>query len=166
MSAFDIEVQRDCSAAAPDAAQLRAWAQLAVTEVRGEAPEQTIGELVIRLVDPAESQSLNAGYRGKDKPTNVLSFPAAKLPFELPELPQPLGDLVICAEVVNTEAAEQGKTPQAHWAHMVIHGCLHLLGYDHLSDEDADVMEAAERRLLATLNFPDPYATHTIQDDV
>jgi probable rRNA maturation factor len=112
----------------------------------------------IRLVDEDESQSLNRDYRGKDKPTNVLSFP-----FELPpgvddaEAQALLGDLVICVPVVQREAAEQGKTEPQHWAHLVIHGALHLLGFDHIEPEDAEVMENIERRVLADLGLPDPY---------
>lgn len=111
-------------------------------------------ELTIRLVDEQEGRELNSQYRGKDYATNVLSFP-----FEVPEgidLPL-LGDLVICAPVMAREAAEQEKTEQAHWAHLVIHGTLHLLGYDHIKDEDAALMEGREIALLAELGFADPY---------
>ncbi|MGD8590488.1 MAG: rRNA maturation RNase YbeY [Chromatiales bacterium] len=111
-------------------------------------------EVVVRLVDEAESRRLNLAYRGKDCPTNVLSFP-----FEAPpEVPSPLlGDLVICAPVVVREARAQGKTELAHWAHMVVHGVLHLQGYDHQSDAEAQRMEGQERAILARLHFPDPY---------
>ena len=110
--------------------------------------------LVIRLVDEAESRQLNRDYRGRDKPTNVLSFP-----FEAPPgVPsEHLGDLVICAPVVAREALEQGKSPAHHWAHMVVHGVLHLRGYDHLEPADAEAMEARERRILAGFGIPDPY---------
>lgn len=111
-------------------------------------------ELTIRIVDSAESQQLNHQYRQKDKPTNVLSFP-----FEVPEGIELdlLGDLVICAEIVETEATEQNKALEAHWAHMVIHGCLHLLGYDHISDDEADEMEALEIKILMQMGFSNPY---------
>jgi len=111
-------------------------------------------EVVIRLVDEAESRHLNLTYRGKDGPTNVLSFP-----FEAPPgVPSHLlGDLVICAPVVVAEARAQGKTELAHWAHMVVHGVLHLQGYDHQNDAEAQRMEALERSILAHLHFPDPY---------
>jgi len=117
----------------------------------------TIGdefEVTIRLVDEAESQSLNSEYRGKDKPTNVLSFP-----FEAPmDLDVPLlGDLVICTQVVNQEAKEQQKPLLHHWAHLTIHGILHLRGYDHINDDEAEEMEALEVQLLASLDIPDPY---------
>ncbi|SFM72981.1 rRNA maturation RNase YbeY [Halopseudomonas yangmingensis] len=148
---LDLDIQRACELTPqPDDESFIRWASLALREKPGQ-------ELTIRLVDAEESRTLNRDYRGKDQPTNVLSFPA-ELP---PELDIPLlGDLVICVPVVNQEAAEQHKLPEAHWAHMVIHGCLHLLDYDHIEDADADVMEALEVRLLAELGFPDPYANH------
>jgi probable rRNA maturation factor len=115
----------------------------------------------IRIVGTAESRHLNRLWRGKDKPTNVLSFPAGDIQppassLQSPALP--LGDLVICAPVVVREAREQGKTLRAHWAHMVVHGVLHLLGYDHEIDRDAGFMEAREVNLLATFGYPNPYA--------
>ena len=110
--------------------------------------------LVIRIVDEAESRQLNRDYRGKDSPTNVLSFP-----FEAsPGVPnEHLGDLVICAPVVKREAKEQGKVESHHWAHMVIHGVLHLRGHDHQDNAEAEIMENLERQLLAGLGLPDPY---------
>ena len=111
-------------------------------------------EVTIRLVDEPESHELNLTYRGMDKPTNVLSFP-----FEAPpqvELPL-LGDLVICRQVVEREAAEQRVPPEAHWAHMVVHGCLHLLGYDHIEDEEAEEMESLEAEIMLAMGYPDPY---------
>lgn len=116
-------------------------------------------DISIRLVDTAESQSLNLHYRHKDKPTNVLSFPS-ELPEEiLPMLAQsPLGDLVICIPVVLAEALEQHKTPEAHFTHMVVHGTLHLMGYDHeLGTTEATEMEAIEIQVLQQLGFANPY---------
>ncbi len=113
-------------------------------------------EQTIRIVDDAESQHLNATYRGIDKPTNVLSFPAE--PNEYLDYTQ-LGDLVICAPVVVREAQEQGKTEQAHWAHMVVHGMLHLQGFDHTNDADAAEMEALEIEILASLGHTNPYSS-------
>ncbi len=134
----------------PSEQQFEQWANAALAD-RSPFDEP---ELTIRLCDEAESQELNHEYRGKDKPTNVLSFP-----FEAPpEVPIPLlGDLVICAQVVAREADEQSKTAEAHWAHMVVHGCLHLLGYDHIKDDEAEIMEDLERQILAQLGYPDPY---------
>lgn len=127
----------------PAPASLRAFASAAGAE----------GALCLRLVDAEESRALNHRFRGKDRPTNVLSFPADSPLVEEPEL----GDIVLCAPVIAAEAAEQGKTARAHWAHMVVHGVLHLCGYDHIDDDEARVMEAAERRILAGLGFADPY---------
>ncbi|MGE6568027.1 rRNA maturation RNase YbeY [Shewanella vesiculosa] len=132
----------------PTQAEFETWVRTAVGQTMPEV------ELTIRIVEVAESQLLNLTYRGKDKPTNVLSFP-----FEAPpevELPL-LGDLVICAHVVEQEAIEQNKPLNAHWAHMVIHGCLHLLGYDHIIDQEADEMESLETRLVEGLGFTNPY---------
>ncbi|MAX85411.1 MULTISPECIES: rRNA maturation RNase YbeY [Thalassolituus] len=138
----------------PTEEQLTLWAS---TALKGRTDFEE-PELTIRLTDEEESQALNSEYRGKDKPTNVLSFP-----FEMPPgIPlELLGDLVICVGVVEQEAKEQEKTTEAHWAHMVIHGCLHLLGYDHIKDDEAEEMEALERDLLASLGYPDPYAADT-----
>ncbi len=111
-------------------------------------------ELTIRLVDEAESQHLNLTYRQQDTPTNVLSFPMdTDVPFDIPLL----GDLVICAPVVAKEALQQGKSEYHHWAHMVIHGTLHLFGYDHITDKDADEMETIEINILQQFKIPNPY---------
>lgn len=115
-------------------------------------------ELTIRVVGAAESRKLNRTWRGKDKPTNVLSFPALPVGNGRHELVPELGDLAICAPVVAREAREQGKPAQAHWAHMVVHGVLHLLGYDHEVDRDAQIMEAREADILAGLGYSNPYA--------
>ena len=118
---------------------------------------KTDAELSIRIVDKDEIQQLNASYRNKDKPTNVLSFPA-----ELPEAVQIplLGDIIICAPIVEEEAREQQKSTESHWAHMLIHGTLHLLGYDHIDDTEAEIMEGVEIKLMQSLDFESPY-----QDD-
>lgn len=145
---IEVDIQRATDAPdQPDDDSLMRWAALALRNNSGS-------ELTIRLVDAEESQELNREYRHKDYPTNVLSFPA-DLPPEL-EIPL-LGDLVICVPVVNREAAEQGKRREDHWAHMVIHGCLHLLGHDHIEDSEAEIMEQLERELLAELGVADPY---------
>lgn len=114
------------------------------------------GELVIRIVGEPESASLNQRYRGKEGPTNVLAFPAGDMNVPGQEL-RPLGDIVICGPVVAREAGEQQKPMQEHWAHIIIHACLHLCGYDHEHDEEADRMESRERVLLSELGIPDPY---------
>ena len=136
----------------PSEEQLSLWASTAL-QGRTEFEEP---ELTIRLTDDEESQALNSEYRGKDKPTNVLSFP-----FEMPPgIPlELLGDLIICVGVVEQEAKEQEKTTEAHWAHMVIHGCLHLLGYDHIKDDEAEEMEALEIKILGDWGIKNPYET-------
>jgi len=140
------------AAAVPSPAKLRKWA-------RSAAGSRRKGEITVRIVSASESAALNSEYRGKQGPTNVLSFPAgaAAAPAARGEL-LPIGDVVICASVVAREAREQGKKPDAHWAHMVVHGTLHLLGFDHETRREAAVMEKRERTLLATLGFPDPYS--------
>ena len=135
-------------AGVPAAVSFRKWVAAAL---KGRIRE---ADLAIRIVDEREGQALNRHYRGKDYATNVLSFPA-----ELPEgvkLPL-LGDLVICAPVVAREAAEQGKPVAAHYAHLTVHGVLHLLGLDHEDDREAEAMEQLERDILAGLGLPDPY---------
>lgn len=111
-------------------------------------------EVTVRLVDNAEISELNQEYRGKNAPTNVLSFPCD---WDLPEEPRLLGDIVIAVEVVNQEAKAQQKKMEAHWAHIVIHGLLHLLGYDHIDEAQAEEMETLEKKILEQLGFPDPY---------
>jgi probable rRNA maturation factor len=143
----------------PHATSLAKWANLAFDVSQSRKPPSM--PLTIRIVGVAESRVLNRTWRGKDKPTNVLSFPADSS-VELPaaarsEEQLPLGDLAICAPVVAREAREQGKDPRAHWAHMVVHGVLHLLGYDHENDRDADVMESREVKILAEFGYANPY---------
>ena len=147
-ASVDVQFATEASAL-PAAKMIRQWAQAALDGVEGRS------ELTVRIVDEAESAELNHTYRHVSGPTNVLSFPF--------EAPGPLrisllGDVVICAPVVEREAREQGKPAEAHWAHMVVHGTLHLLGYDHQEEGDASRMESEERQILAALGFPDPYA--------
>jgi len=132
----------------PAPEEVRHWVDCALAGRRPAA------ELAVRIVDEAEITALNRRYRGKDGATNVLSFPFDAMPGVETEQ---LGDIVICAPVVASEAVTQGKSLQAHWAHIVIHGVLHLLGYDHHLDDEAQQMEALEIRLLASLGLPDPY---------
>ncbi|NIP15483.1 MAG: rRNA maturation RNase YbeY [Pseudomonadales bacterium] len=135
----------------PSVAHIEGWAAAALEELGddGEPPE-----LCIRIVDGQESRELNARYRGKDKPTNVLSFPAD---VDLPE-GKLLGDVVICAPVVGAEAVEQGKSSEDHFAHMVVHGVLHLGGYDHEQSGEAELMETIEKKILERVGVADPYA--------
>ena len=138
-------------AGGPSPTSFRQWIAAALKGARRRKP----AEVAIRIVDTDEGRSLNLTYRGKDYATNVLSFPA-ELP---PGLHLPLlGDLAICAPVVAREAAEQHKHPRDHWAHLTVHGTLHLLGYDHLVEAEAEAMEALETRILAGLGIADPYA--------
>lgn len=134
----------------PSTAQFKKWVKEGLRTKLSEA------EVSIRIVDKEEMTFLNSTYRNKNKPTNVLSFPA-DLPEDI-ELSVPLlGDIVICAEVILEEAQEQQKNPEAHWAHMIVHGLLHLQGYDHENNADAEVMEAEEKTILKRLGFDDPY---------
>jgi len=145
---IDVVVQNACSlSAVPSDLQFERWATAALQE-RGDA------ELLIRLVEREESRQLNARYRNRDKATNVLSFPT-DLPAEV-DLPL-LGDIVICAPLVAQEAVEQNKPPESHWAHLTIHGTLHLLGFDHQTEAEAAAMESLEASLLHSFGFQNPY---------
>lgn len=145
---LNLSVQYACAAEGlPARPEIRRWARAAldVDGARG-------GQITVRFVDAEEGQALNRDYRGKDYATNVLSFP-----YEVE--PVVCGDLLICAGVVAREAAEQGKALAAHYAHLIVHGMLHLQGYDHEADEaEARAMEDCERAVLAALGYPDPYA--------
>lgn len=152
----DIEVVSE-STQVPAPADIERWISAALDSAFAE-DESSEAEISVYIVDEAESQTLNYQYRQQEKPTNVLSFPA-DIPEEL-GIPL-LGDLVICAPVVEREAVEQGKTLAAHWAHMLVHGTLHLLGYDHIEDAEAEEMEALETKILDGLGFPAPYAEST-----
>ncbi|MCV2402439.1 rRNA maturation RNase YbeY [Marinomonas sp. C2222] len=145
---LDLQIATTDTENLPNEAHFQTWLDTALANSNDDF------EVTIRLVDEEESHSLNHQYRGKDKSTNVLSFP-----FESPEgieLPL-LGDLVVCVQVVTREAHEQNKPLMHHWAHMIIHGVLHLCGYDHIKDDEAEEMEALETQLLASLSIPDPY---------
>lgn len=145
---LDLQIATEATQSLPSEADFRLWVEKALPTLGEEF------EVTIRIVDEEESHALNHEYRGQDKPTNVLSFP-----FEAPpglELPL-LGDLVICTQIVEKEAKEQDKELLHHWAHMTIHGILHLRGYDHINDDEADEMELIETQLLASLSISDPY---------
>ena len=135
------------------------WVKTTLLTESPELEPDTELELTIRIVDQDEIQTLNKTYRHKDKPTNVLSFPYEGFDFDVPEevqLPL-LGDLIICHDIVVAEARQQAKTIEEHWAHMVVHGVLHLKGYDHLEDSDAEQMEALEVKILRKLGISSPY---------
>ena len=171
---MDIQIADDLSETIeepPPSSQLHAWAQAAWQGELNAKPE-----LSLRIVSAEESQQLNNDYRGKNKPTNVLSFPM-QMEEELLALVEQgvelssgeddvlsedmlgsmLGDLAICAEVVEREAKQQNKSREAHWAHMLVHGMLHLQGYDHIEDAQAEEMESLEKNIMQTLGFADPY---------
>jgi probable rRNA maturation factor len=137
----------------PDTAFVSDW----VTRAVNAATITRDSEVSVRIVGADEIHALNHEYRQKDAPTNVLSFPAGAVAGLPNDAPQPLGDIVICASVVRDEAEAQGKTLADHWAHMLVHGTLHLLGFDHQTDVEAAAMETLERRILSTHGIADPY---------
>jgi probable rRNA maturation factor len=144
---------------APTTAEIRTWASAALGRRAAGA------ELAVRVVKPAESKRLNARYRGRNQPTNVLSFPVPEMPSTAAGgqgAPRPLGDLVICASVVRAEARRQHKAIKAHWAHLVIHGALHLLGYDHEGDDEARRMERREVAVLKRFGITNPYRSLSV----
>ncbi|MFT8211502.1 MAG: rRNA maturation RNase YbeY [Symbiopectobacterium sp.] len=145
---LDLQIASENTAGLPSEQDFQRWLEAVLPQFQPEA------EVTIRIVDEAESHELNHTYRGKDKPTNVLSFP-----FEAPPEVELLllGDLIICRQVVEQEAIEQQITTESHWAHMVIHGCLHLLGYDHIEDDEAEEMEALETEIMQQMGYADPY---------
>lgn len=145
-----IDVSRTVRAVFPSESQLRKWARAAL----GARGRNT--ELALRIVGAAEGRRLNLLWRGKDRATNVLSFPASGI-TKVDGCRRLLGDVVLCAPVVTREAKAQGKRLEHHYAHLVVHGCLHLLGYDHELRPDASRMESRERRILGELGIPDPY---------
>jgi probable rRNA maturation factor len=148
-----VDIQCASAEPVPDEDDLRSWiaAALASQNRGGDT------EISLRIVDIEEMAKHNEAFRSVAGPTNVLSFPA-NLPAEL-ELPL-LGDIVICAPIVREEAQAQHKSLPAHWAHMAVHGTLHLLGYDHIEDHEATLMEELESAILAELHFPCPYQTN------
>lgn len=150
MYRITIQANADKEVFIPSAMQMRQWAKAALRhKVRR-------GELTIRLVEKPEIKALNKTYRHKNKPTNVLSF-KADLPPEISEKVPLLGDIVICSAIVNEEAKKQNKSYKAHWAHIIIHGALHILGYDHETETEALQMETKEIKLLKSLGFSNPY---------
>jgi probable rRNA maturation factor len=152
MTGARVDMQKRVRTWSPRRADIATWTNAAL----GRRARNR--ELSVRVVGRAESRRLNAHYRGKDYPTNVLSFPATPLPTRSARTDvQPLGDLVICPHVLKTEAREQQKSLRAHWAHLVVHGALHLIGYDHERSADARRMERREIAILRQLGFTNPY---------
>jgi probable rRNA maturation factor len=148
----DLQIATQDETSLPHIDDIEKWVSSAINA--GAQTKRSEAELTVRIVDIDESQQLNNDYRGKEKPTNVLSFPFQNpLGITLPLL----GDLVVCKEVVEKEAIEQNKSLNAHWAHMLIHGTLHLLGYDHIIEKEAVLMESLETKILVELGFPAPY---------
>lgn len=154
--AVDVDVVCD-AAALPSSDEFAQWVSRTLSHI-GETGSR---EVSLRIVDEAEIRHLNATYRAKDRATNVLAFPVADeaLPEWPDDVPRPLGDLVLCAAVVVREAAEQHKPAAAHWAHLTVHGTLHLLGYDHVTENMAREMEGLEVDILASGGVADPYRT-------
>ena len=149
---ISVDVQHASLTPCPSQKLFQQWVSACIVEACKDT------EVCIRLVDRDEIQLLNRQYRNKDKPTNVLSFPCetpAEIDISL------LGDIVICTDIVLAEAKIQGKTPEAHWAHMVVHGTLHLLGYDHGDDSEANKMEKLETNILTSMGYPAPYPFET-----
>ena len=136
----------------PEANEIRQWVLQALPE------QKKASELTVRVVDEAEITALNRQYRGKEGATNVLSFPYEAIPGVASDL---LGDVVICAPVVASESVAQNKPLDAHWAHMIVHGMLHLQGYDHMKDDEAELMEGLEIQILDKLGFNNPYETRS-----
>ncbi|MBE9537929.1 MAG: rRNA maturation RNase YbeY [Proteobacteria bacterium] len=149
---LQVDIQKATNEPVPEEEDIRRWIRAALVDRREDT------EITVRLVEHDEMAQLNRTYRGKTGATNVLSFPA-DLPADL-ALPL-LGDIVICAPLVSREAAAQQKPDDAHWAHLTVHGTLHLLGYDHIEEEEATIMEARETKILAALNYPCPYSGNT-----
>ena len=157
MVAVTAELQVACDDAhVPVQGDIQTWVAAAVDQ--SGRLEATDVEVAVRVVAADEIRDLNRRYRNRDSATNVLSFPAGDFQGLPPGSPRPLGDIVVCASVVDEEARQQGRSIADHWAHMIVHGTLHLLGFDHEDEHEADAMEALETRILASQNVTDPYA--------
>jgi len=149
-----VDVQVACNDAwAPEHADISAWSSRAILAVGN----QSNTSMTVRIVDRAEMQALNRDYRQEDKPTNVLSFSAGEIAGLPDQEIAPLGDIVVCAAIVAAEAQSHGKALADHWAHIIVHGTLHLLGFDHETDTDAAIMEDLEKRILGEHGVADPY---------
>ena len=158
-SNLSVEIQIACDDPdIPKQDDIRSWAQLAVSSSPSIANRDA--ELAVRVVDSEEIRTLNHEYRQQDKSTNVLSFPAGEMDGLPAHEPLVLGDIVVCASIIRSEAAAQGKSLADHWAHMLVHGTLHLMGFDHETDAEAAQMEAMEITLLAVKGITDPYGAN------
>jgi probable rRNA maturation factor len=156
---LSVEIQIACDDPdIPKQDDIRSWAQLAVSGSPSIANRDA--ELAVRVVDSEEIRTLNHEYRQQDKSTNVLSFPAGEMDGLPAHEPLVLGDIVVCASIIRSEAAAQGKSLADHWAHMLVHGTLHLMGFDHETDAEAAQMEAMEITLLAVKGITDPYGAN------
>jgi probable rRNA maturation factor len=157
MVSVNVSVEYATNCECPSTQAIESWMNAALTAIGRQTP----ATLALRIVDEDEMQAMNHRYRQKNTPTNVLSFPC-QLPDNLKG--DQLGDMLICAPVVQQEATAQHKSPQTHWAHMVVHGVLHLLGYDHTETAEAEQMEALEIDILKQLGFPNPYGATLSHD--
>lgn len=152
-----VDIQFACEdAGVPEKDHIQSWVELAAS-ASGRLPDQRV-EFAVRVVGEAEIQTLNQLYRNKDSATNVLSFPAGSIAGLPDDAVRQMGDIVICAAVVRDEALRQGKSLTDHWAHMLVHGTLHLLGYDHTQDAQAEEMEQLEIAILGSRGIANPYA--------
>jgi probable rRNA maturation factor len=155
---LSVDIQFACEdAGVPDEDAIRSWVELAADR-SGRLPKRDV-EFAVRIVGEAEIQTLNQLYRNKDSATNVLSFPAGAVAGLPDDSVQQMGDIVVCASVVRDEAVRQHKELADHWAHMLVHGALHLLGYDHGEDKEAEEMERLETAILGSRGIVDPYAS-------
>lgn len=149
---IELDFENGSDRPTPDQQLFQQWVNAALDGIQADA------ELSMRIVDEDEMTKLNSQFRDQDKSTNVLSFPA-EIPAGLSEQLgiNPLGDIAICSTVIEREAHEQGKSLEAHYAHMSVHGALHLIGYDHIDQDEADAMEAKEVQILKQLGYSNPY---------
>lgn len=158
-----LELQPICvSQTTPDVRSIQSWIETTLRYMHPIHPcLYPVLTITLRIVNQTEIHYLNNNYRKKNKPTNVLSFPSDLPSFVLSELDEhPLGDIILCASVIEQEAFDQNKIVLHHWAHMIVHSTLHLLGYDHEIEQDAKIMQSYEQAILTQLGFPNPYNAH------
>lgn len=154
---FHIDIQNHLASIPVSEEQIKHWATCALQSQTNAA------ELTICIIDSGEMTELNHQYRHKNQPTNVLSFPSSLPEDIMTQLDVPfIGDILICPEVLLHESQSQNKDLEFHWAHIVVHGVLHLLGFDHIEDKDAHIMQSLETKILQQLNYPNPYENDEI----